>query len=181
MILLWRPREAWLAGFGMAGGLCAGVTIALVAWALGSPWLIAGAVFAAAVPGSVAVLRPQALNRWYGLWNRAARRMLWATRWLLMRVCFYVTFVAVGWTGSRLALGRVPQSESCWVPRGTLSPSAYGSPDGALEHWTRGLAAWAMASKNYWALFLLPMFMLLSILKVEDSTPEVPPNLYALF
>jgi hypothetical protein len=113
------------------------------------------------------------------LFARAAR--LWLTG-----ICFYIVFVAVGLTGSRLRLAHPTASESLWVPRKTFPPATYESQWGSIEKngsrkgWIRSFLYWAFHSGNLWAAFMLPFLILLCLLE-RDEESSLPTRIYTLY
>lgn len=185
--LLSPPRRAWLMSFWLAISLCSGLLIGLLsALLISPPWFGIGVMLALvlACPG---LLWPQAIARPYAVWNRRARYFGRAAHLWLMGICFYIIFVAVGRTGSSLRLAHPPPTTSLWVPRGTLAPSAYGSQHGASDGaslqkgWIATFLSWAVRSGNFWALSLLPFFILLSALQIDQKKSNFPANIYTLF
>ena len=171
----------------MTISLCSGLLIGLPLALLLSPrWLGLGVILALvlAFPG---LLWPQKITRPYTLWNRLARSFGGAARLWLMGICYYIIFVAVGRTGSSLSLARPPATKSLWIPRGTLAPGAYVSQHGSAtaaspeKGWMATFLAWAAQSGNGWALALLPFFILLAALPIDQKKGRFPTNIYTLF
>jgi hypothetical protein len=105
---------------------------------------------------------------------------------VLLGLCFYIVFVAVGRAGARLRLERPRPNGSLWIPRGdpaSLGAARYPSPLAVPIHRTGlcgSLLSWAKSSGNLWACCLLPFLMLLRALEPE-SVDDVPTNIYTLF
>jgi hypothetical protein len=132
------------------------------------------------------MLRPQALSLPYRAWNRLASEISHLARLWVMGICFYLVLVAVGRAGSSLRLHRPGSTESLWMPRGTLVPDAYGSQHAApakgslTTGWISSYLSWTVQTRNFWACFLLPFFILLSALESEQES-TVSTDLYTLF
>jgi hypothetical protein len=185
--LLSPPRRAWLISFWLVMSLGSGLLIGLLLALLMSPrWFGFGVMLALvlALPG---LLWPQAIARPYMAWNRLARYFASAASLRLMRICYYIVFVAVGRTGSSLSLAHPPSTTSLWIPRGTLAPSAYVSQHGVAtkaspeQGWVAAFLSWAAQSGNVWALSLLPFFILLVALRTDQKKSSFPANIYTLF
>jgi hypothetical protein len=185
--LLSRPRRAWLMGFWFAISVCSGVFIGLVSALLISPqWCVLGGI-PVVVLACTGLLWRRAIRKAYAVWNRLALGFGRAAQLLLMGICFYVIFVAVGRTGSALRLAHPSPTASLWVARGTLAPNAYvsqyGAGDGASlqKGWIATFLSWAVRSGNWWALSLLPFLILLSALQIDETKSTFPANIYTLF
>jgi hypothetical protein len=104
-----------------------------------------------------------------------------------MGICFYMIFVTVGRTGGSLRLARPDATQSLWLPRGTLTPRAYVSQHSAATEaspekgWIWAFLSWALRSDTVWALSLLPFFILLSALQIDQKKSNFPANIYTLF
>jgi hypothetical protein len=104
-----------------------------------------------------------------------------------MRICYYIIFVAVGRSGSSLSLAYPSSPKSLWLPRGTLAPSAYVSQHGGTtmafpeKGWMAAFLSWASQSGNVWAFSLLPFFILLAALQIDQKKSHLPTNIYTLF
>jgi hypothetical protein len=185
--LLSRPRRAWLMSFWLAISVCSGVLIGLVSALLISlQWFALGGI-PVAVLACTGLLWRRAIRRAYAVWNRLALNFGRAAQLLLMGICFYIIFVAVGRTGSALRLAHPSPTASLWVSRGTLAPSAYVSQYGARDGvslqkgWIATFLSWAVRSGNWWALSLLPFLILLSALQIDEEKSTFPANIYTLF
>jgi hypothetical protein len=104
---------------------------------------------------------------------------------MVLRVCFFLVFVAVGRTATRRTVAS-PISGSAWIPRTALPRDAYSmpfaspSPDAASGAWMADYVRWARATDNRWALSLLPYLAVLRLLGGDDrKSPE--RNIYTLF
>jgi hypothetical protein len=182
-----RPRRAWLVSFWLAISVCSGLLIGLLSALLIAPrWVGLGGILML-VLACTGLLRRRVIRRAYAVWNRLALSFGRAAQLVLMGICFYIIFVAVGRTGSALRLAHPSPTASLWVPRGTLAPSAYvsqyGARDGASlqQGWIATFLSWAVRSGNWWALSLLPFFILLSALQIDEKKGTFPANIYTLF
>ena len=148
-------------------------------------WIASGVILALvlALPG---LRRPRMMYIPYRIWIELVGRLASCARVVLMGICYYLIFVAVGQTGSSLRLKRPPSTQSLWVGRGTLPPIAYGSQShlstGKLSQkgWVYNYLSWAFKSGNFWAGYLLPFLLLLSALETDDQG-SVPDDIYTLF
>lgn len=182
------PNRIWLLSFWLAMSLLLGLIIGVLFWTLISPgWSVLGAVFALmlALGG---VMRPPAITRPYSVWNSLADHFAHFARKWVTRVCFYTVFLGVGYTGTAIETAR-PTSDtiSFWVRRETLPPSVYAiqhktTEAGATQRsWIFSYLSWAVGSKsNLWACFLLPFFIVLRALDVEEEN-SFPSNIYTLY
>lgn len=187
--LISLPRHAQLMGFWLAISLCGGLLTAVLSSLFIAPrWFGLGVALTPllAVPG---LLWPQAIARPYTVWNRLAHYFGRAARLWLMGICYYliIILVAVGRAGSSLRVARPTPTASLWVPRGTLGPSAYVSQHGAAtaaspqKGWIGTFLSWASESGNVWALSLLPFFILLAALQIDEKKSSFPAKIYTLF
>jgi hypothetical protein len=181
------PHRAWLLSFWLTISLCSALLIGLLSALLISPLWCGVGVIPVLGLACTGLLWRQAIRRAYALWNRLARYFGRAAQLLLMGICFYIIVVSVGRTGSALRLARPSSTTSLWVPRGTLTPSAYlsqhGHTDGASQQqgWIATFLSWAPQSGNVWALSLLPFLILLSALQIDQKKSNFPANIYTLF
>ena len=192
LLLPFPPRRAWSTSFwvtftilmslfcGMglkmlvARGWMPG-TIALTIWVVSS-----------CVAGAGGIMTPRLAVGAYGAWNRLAHLYMWAARFLVKSVCFWIILTPLGWTGAGLSLSRQAVSKTMWVPRESIVPTAYGaqhdkgvSPRGP-QGWMRSYLSWAACPEHAWAAFLLPFLAVLGDLEVDD-TASVPSQTYTLF
>src|SRR5690606_30865855 len=105
----------------------------------------------------------------------------------LTGICFYIVVVAVGQTGSSLALARSRTGTSCWVEH---LPHATSTPDHVAAHnietlpsrsWLKDFCIWATQRGHGWALCLLPFLLLLTLLGSEEEEQVFPGSIYTLF
>ena len=180
-------NRAWLVSFWMIVSLFIGFLICVFAFFL-SPslrWIVLGVLLTAAI-GLFGFLKPGFVSRAYQLWYQALCFYSLQTSQWLMRVCFYLIFIAVGGTKSSLRLKRPAADESQWVPRETLSPAGYASqyvdnPQGFPQQgWISHLMSWALQSNNNWAFCLLPFLIIIRALKTDQES-SFPTNIYTLY
>jgi hypothetical protein len=181
------PRRTRLMSFWLVSSAVSGVLVGILSALLVAPeWIGTGVILALlmAVPG---FLWPQFVSRPYQVWNRLARYFARRACLVLIGVCYFVIFVAVGRAGSSLQILRPTFSSSLWLPRGTLTPAAYfhqydvtvkGFPQ---TGWVRSYFSWALGSGNVWAVCLLPFLLLLKSLQVDQKSSSFPTNIYTLF
>jgi hypothetical protein len=182
MITLPSPRRAQLRAFWLVQSACAAFLAMIVGVVAGRRYMLLGIFFGLlmALPG---LWRPHAISGFYRAWDRWAERYaLWA-RMLLLRICYYVVFAAVGCAGS--IIRRDPKSRSLWMPRTTLSPDAYLSQydltlPGVSRSWAAGYLVWAYKSGNIWACCLLPFLILIAALETQRGKAH-PASIYTLF
>ncbi|HEX9665703.1 MAG TPA: hypothetical protein VGA95_04000 [Thermodesulfobacteriota bacterium] len=171
----------WL-GLTLAGGLLIGSLLALLV----SPILSGVTVILALMFTLLGFLQRQVASIVYEAWNRVARRFTRVARIVLMGICFYIIFVAVGRTGSSLGLARPTSGRSMWVPRKTLQPIGYphqynvSRKELPQRGWIPTFLSWAAQSGNFWAFCLLPFLILLRFLETEEES-NFPNNIYSLF
>lgn len=187
MVTLPPIRRACLRSFLFVITLLSGLCVTSVLALLVPRWFAASAMLTLVLT-VVGLLRPHEWTMWlfYRVWNEIASRWASCARGILLGICYYVVFVAVGRTGSSLSLERTHPAHSCWVPRITLAPAAYGSqsrlPIGEFPQkgWITNVFSWAARSGNLWACGLLPFLILLSALATDEES-EVSDNIYTLF
>lgn len=187
IILPSPPRRAWLRSFWLVSSAASGVFVGLLSALLVAPvWFATGVILACvmAVPG---LLWPQLVSRPYRVWNWMARSFARRARFVLMGLCYFVIFVAVGRAGSLLQLRRPSSNTSLWLPRGTLASSAYfhqydaPAPELPQTGRLRAYLSWALGSGNAWAVCLVPFLLLLKPLQAEQEGSSFPTNIYTLF
>ena len=186
IILPYRPRRIDIISFWLATSLFSGLLMGTILWFFFSPQrFIFGAIFAFVLflPGMV---YPQTLSLPYSIWNKIARYFASVASIALMGICFYIIFLAVGRTGSRLMVDRPSSIKSLWYPRRTLTPATYISQHHAAEKdfpgksWISSYLSWAVKSDNLWACSLLPFLILLSFLETGQET-TVSSSVYTLY
>jgi hypothetical protein len=187
MILPSSPNRLWLLSFWLAISLLVGIAVGIVLWVLASPaWSGLGVILTATL-AMTGLLRPKVVTRPYELWNKLAGSYTRFARLWVARTCFYIIFVAVGWTGAALRLTHPSgDTKSFWMPRDTLPPEAYvyghkKTPEGLTQRgWIYTLVSWAVGSRNLWACCLLPFLILLRALETEEKR-NFPSNIYTLY
>jgi hypothetical protein len=142
--------------------------------------LLAGSACAALV-----VVDQTLTRRLYHAWDRRiAHPCARLASELLMRVCFFIIFVATRTMGSRLRLRE--NRNSAWKARSSLPNQAYLRPDAHDGHalaqsgWLRSYVSWAFRTGNAWTLALLPFLCLLRLLSGKQEK-ALEANIYTLF
>jgi len=178
----------WLRSFWLVISLSSGLLVGVLSALIFSPsWCALGIAVALglALPG---LLRPQIASIPYRAWNTLARTYTHYAYNGLLRIWFYIVFVAVGHSrASSLKLARLLTVESFWIPRGVQAvrlshDSQHTTIEEALHRsWVPAFLAWATSTRNWWAYCLLPFFMLLVSLvpELEDNASLV--DIYPLF
>jgi hypothetical protein len=181
------PRRIWLMSFSIVAGLVLGTAAgALLAFVMAPRYFGAGMVagLALALPG---ILRPDAAAPLYRAWNAVTRFYGRSASLLLRALCYYTIFVAVGWTGSSLALSRPASAESLWQvrtgPAGRRYRQQYEARIAAAAgaSWIKTYLSWAWESGNIWTVTLVPFLTLLSWIEPEHREPDVPVFNYTLY
>ncbi len=115
------------------------------------------------------------IRPFYTVWNKGAGLVARVASRLLMGVCFFIVFAAVGLAGARFSRKPPTSASSGWNRRGPQvgeennAPSAGAGIKEAV--WMRAYVRWARRSGNLWAIVLLPFLSFLSLLaKDEDDT-----------
>src|SRR5438552_6174186 len=102
MISLPPPRRAPLRAFWLVQSICAGfLVLTVAALVAGPPYILVGIILGLmmALPG---FWRPHAILGLYRAWDRWAENYALLARMLLLRICYYVVFAAVGCAGSSI-------------------------------------------------------------------------------
>lgn len=187
IILPFPPRRVWLTSFWLAISVSTGLLGATLLWLLVSPPSVAiGGGLALGLAATGFLWSRRIVSRAYNIWNTLASYYVRGARFVLFRLCFYLTLVTVGRVGNSLTLGRVTAATSLWVPRSTLPPNTYGSQwavpreHASRKGWVRNFLSWTFHSGNLWAVFLLPSLLLLGMLE-KDEESSLPSNIYTLF
>jgi len=183
MISLPPPRRAPLRAFWLVQSACAGFLMLIVgAVVAGPPYMLVGIILGLmmALPG---FWRPHAILGLYRAWDRWAESYALRARMLLLRICYYIVFAAVGCTGSNIR--RDAKSQSLWMPRTTLSPDTYLTQydltfSGFSRNWAAGYLMWAYRSGNVWACCLLPFLILIAALETQRGKANLG-SIYTLF
>ena len=183
LVLPLSPRRAGLVAFGITVGLWSALVAGAVIPLSPAPRIATAALVGVVVAGALRG-RPRDAERLYRLWGRASRLYARILRRVLLVVCHAVITVA-GLAGTSLMLERPAGGRSLWHARETLSTDAYASqfdrpgPAWAGRPW-RGVAGWAIQSRNGWLIFLVPFLILLSTLDTEQQD-RYPAGIYTLF
>lgn len=192
MITLPPIRHASLRSFWLAITFLGGIVLSAVLALLAPRWVVSGIILALvlAVAGLLLPLTMYIPYRMmyipYRIWNELVCRLASYARVVLLGICFYLIFVAVGRTGSSLRLERPPSPHSLWVSRGTIPTSEYGSQarlstgESSEKGWMASFPSWAAQSGNLWACGLVPFLLLLSALETDQET-RAPVGIYTLF
>jgi hypothetical protein len=181
------PRRAGLRAFWFVVIATAGLLVAVLAGSLGWPRPIATGVLVATLLMTVVFLQQRFVWLCYRAWNRLlVYPFLVISRNVATRLCYFIVFVAVGRTGSRLPLTGSDTSGGFWTLRSSPDLRAYRLPFGP-DHgqlrsfgWVCSYVSWAFHSGNTWAVALLPF---LAILWVCSGPQEgkIEANIYTLF
>lgn len=176
MITLPSPADdSCLRSFSSAMVFLAGLTLTILHGFVldsGIPGLVWGVVL---VTPLIGLLWPRAAVLPYRVWNKAGHKLAQCASRFLLMICFYVIFVAVGKSGSKLAL--LPTMQSLWLPRGSLPAAAYQTRD---RGWILDYLSWSIASNNYWACCFLPFLIFLALLDTGQRE-SFPSGIYTLF
>jgi hypothetical protein len=122
----------------------------------------------------------------YRLWNRLAKEYAAYSSTYVTSLCFLIIACVSRVAGNRGPFAETVRSRSAWVPRPTMSSSAYrsqyaeatGIPTQASA--TRIFTSWCWNTNNTWALVLLPFLILLSALHTDDQGRRLS-DIYTLF
>lgn len=176
-----HDRRVVLSSFWTVIGLVSGITIWLLISVLQLPlgWAVGLAALFAAM--AVPLLNENFARRLYHAWNNriAGSVSKYATA-ILLRICLFVIFSAVGRTGSRFALGPIASS-TMWLSKKSVECAReqlllwQGTPG-----WIRSYFSWAFRSGNSWAVVLIPFLVLLRMVSVEQQRTS-EGNIYTLF
>jgi hypothetical protein len=177
-------RRAVLRSFWFVISFLSGLAVMIVAVCLGRLWLITAGAMLAVLLAALVFVRERFVWRLYGAWNhRLAQPLSALSRRLVLKMCYFVIFRAVGRKGSRLPLTE-REGVSAWVSRSSLPPEAYtatfAGADGGGGGWVRQYLRWAFHSGNAWAAALLPSIILLRLFSGQEEKP-VEANIYTLF
>ncbi len=187
MVLLPTVRAAYLKSF----ALSVGIVLLLLGGGL-SYWLGARMpmVLLSAAAGSfslLGMLSPSIMALPYKLWNSTARYFARGARLILMSICFYVVFLAVGRAGNSMKLARPRASGlSLWTSKQTIAPAASHYEFSSIEDgwtqkgWFRSYLYWAKTSGQLWALFLVPFLAMLAAVEIYTDR-RFPAGVYTLF
>ena len=182
-ITLPSPRRAQLQAFWLVQSACIGLLAIIVLRILNVPrHLFWGTMLALLLAVCGLFGQRVFVAKVYRTWDRCSEMYALAARKLLVRICYFVIFTVVGWTGSSMR-GNA-KSKSLWVPRTTLPASTYGSqydlalPD--VSHWSTNYFVCAYKSGNVWAWGLFPFLVMIAALDIQESR-TYPTSIYTLF
>jgi hypothetical protein len=176
-------RRSVLRSFWASISIGAGVSTASFAFGLGWPAPLAWGVAAAAIVGTLVFSHEHVVRRLHGAWNNRVVRPVarWCVRYLL-RLCFFVVFVAAGRAGSRMILAS--GGPGGWTPRQLVADREAFSRDlagsAAPGGWMRSYVRWAARSGNAWSISLVPFLLLIRLLAAEQESVATP-GIYTLF
>jgi hypothetical protein len=173
----------------MSFGLVMSFAIVLAAAAVStfrqSPWLFRAGLFLAVVSALCAVLWPWIWMLPYKAWNKAARHYGDFARRYVLRMC-YLIISTVGIAPSSSSFSRTRRSGTVWEPRrsntgiGKVIRKNTKTQNSGHQSWVRSFISWATGSRQTWALALLPFFLVLSFLEIDEE--GVPSDkTYTLF
>lgn len=186
MILLPVARPASLKSFALGFFFVVALFFGAFLWWVGFEGAARVAAIVAIGGAILGIARPTALASLYQLWNSSARHFARGARWLLMAICFYIIFVAVGRAGASLNILRATAGRTLWTPKKNHSSGAFRhefDASGASEHgesWLLNFCIWAKESKQIWALMLLPFLGMLGAVEVYTDR-RFPSGVYTLF
>ena len=186
IILPNQPRRIGLIGFWLTVSTSFALLISLLLWLLSFPqWFWVGVILILGL-ALFGILQPASVSRPYRFWNRMAGYFARRASLLLMAICYFVIFVAVGLAGARILIAAPVPIQSMWVPRRTEAPAEYASQydcetkEVPAENWISVLLSWARRSGNLWACCLLPFLLLLSYLETGKES-SVSGSIYTLY
>lgn len=119
-------------------------------------------------------------------WNEVVMRFAKIMKTIILAICFFVVFVAVGRSTGQLRMNRLPVSQSLWTSRNRKFTTNFRSlshvpgENAGESGWVSSFMTWAIHSKHFWALGLLPFLLLLSALGPEQND-SMPLGIYTLF
>jgi hypothetical protein len=172
-------RRADVAGFWILGTVVAWVSIGLTAAAVGAraPW-------AWGTTAATALVLPRLVWRpWFETgvwaWNGCVRRVAGGLRMCVLAAAYYILFAAVG--RSQLVFGQ-PEA-SGWRLRTSIAlrKDHVRSRASARPEQDHGLYAFAKAPRNGWAVTLLPIVWLLTLLRDDEQQNALPGSTYTLY
>lgn len=183
------PRPAdheSLLGFLVCVSLGSGTALAILTWVTGGLNIIGALVIGTALGVGVllgGVARERIVSRLYHFWNRAARAYGRKASRVVTAVWYWTLFTALAVAGER---GSLQLGHSPWLKRGTLPASAYahsagGPTSGNGQGPYQDFARWAIRSKRYWALVLIPFFWLLRSFETGKASGTGSSTIYTLY
>jgi hypothetical protein len=135
---------------------------------------------------ALALIRPHFAGRVYRAWNRRiANPFARRAANIVTKIAFFMVFLAVGKATRPRNFPDAGHTSTQWIPRESLSPTAYGALYAAPGAWRNGgwiaeYVRWARRTGNLWSVSLLPYFVLLMLLHRDEET-AAPANIYTLF
>ena len=186
IILPSQPRRIELMSFWLVLSISFALIISIVLWLISFPlWPGVGLILLLG-PTLLGILRPASVPLPYRFWNRIARYFARRASLLIMGICYFVIFVAVGLAGARIVMACPIPIKSIWVPRRKLASAEYASQFDSetkelpAENWISAFLSWAKRSGNLWACCLLPFLVLLSYLETGEEG-SVSGSIYTLY
>jgi hypothetical protein len=186
LVLPRRPDHEALVGFLAVASLALGGAMDLLSTFFVELPLAVGAAVGLVTGGGVFVVglrRERIVLRAYLWWNRAARAFGRKATATLTAAWYWIVVRAVTQAGER---GTWSSPGAGWSGRGTSTSSHVQDP--AREEGDRGrdvgladFARWALRSRRYWALALLPLFWLLGAVDPQDGGSAASSNIYTLY
>jgi hypothetical protein len=186
MVLLPTARAAYLKSFSLSLGLASVLLGCGLSYGFGPRTPIVLIAGAAALYFLLGIVRPSIMARPYKLWNSAARYFARGARLILMSICFYVVFLAVGRAGTALKLARPMADQSLWTAKTMIAPAASHYEFSSIENgltqkgWFRSYLDWSKTSGQLWALFLVPFLAMLASVEIYTDR-RFPAGVYTLF
>jgi hypothetical protein len=186
MVLLPTIRGAYLKSFALTLGLGSAVIGCALAYWAGQVRLMILIAVIAALFSIAGIAQPAIMTRPYRQWNNAARYFARGGRLILMGICFYVIFFAVGRAGSAMKLARPLSSLSLWTSKRTNPLAAFlyeFSPTDSHLHQTDWLGSylyWCKSSGQFWAICLVPFLAMLAAVEIYTDR-RFPVGVYTLF
>jgi uncharacterized membrane protein len=180
-----EERRVLVQGLWISVALLGALSLALLGLVLGSSGLLLAAVVAGVLSAAISATAPSLAWRAYSAWNRRlAYPVSRLARHIITLICFYVTFTAVGRTGSRLPLAP-HRSGTAWAERTTQPADSYrstfnGRVPAVSGGWMIDYIRWARQTGNTWSITLLPFLAVLRLLPDERES-TAPENIYTLF
>jgi hypothetical protein len=173
----------------MSFGLIMSFAILLMAAAVStyrqSPLVFGGGLLLAIGSALSAILWPWIWSLPYKAWNKAARHYGEFARGYALRMC-YLVIASVGMAPASSSFSRTRRSGTVWEPRrsstdtGKVIRKNAKTQNSGHQSWVRSFISWATGSRQTWALALLPFFLVLSFLEMdEESVPS--DKTYTLF
>jgi len=183
--LLPHPRRAWLSSFGLLVSMVILLGLAVAAWYRQSLFIFGTGMWLAVALALSAHLWPWAWTVPYRAWNKMGRYYGQCARLYLLGLC-YLIVSAVGLAGPSKEFARNARSGSGWITKesdnGSMGKGRLQDDEMVFRKrgWIRTYAQWAMKPGELWKFALLPFFILLSTLEIDDQS-HVPTKTYTLF